>query len=91
MRINDRENLKNPDVGAQKIHNRRQGFRSGYALIRIVFGIWIRIRINRVKIWIRIHIKVKIQELSRLKMVSWRAVNAQNGGVKAQTGSLKGR
>ncbi len=77
MRIHDRENLRNQDEGAQKIHNRRQGFGSRYAWIRIVFESWIWILI-RVKSWIRIRIKVKIQELSRLKMVSWRAVNAQN-------------
>jgi hypothetical protein len=42
--------------------------------IHIVFGswIWIRIRVNS--------IEVKIQELSRLKMEPWRAVDAQNGG-----------
>jgi hypothetical protein len=34
-----------------------------------------------VKSWIRIRIKVKIQELSRLNMEPWRAVDAQNGGV----------
>jgi hypothetical protein len=27
-------------------------------------------------------VKVKIQELSRLKMEQWRAVDAQNGGLE---------
>jgi hypothetical protein len=40
--------------------------------------------------WFRIRIKVKIQELSMLKMEPWRAVAAQNGGVKAQNGGLEG-
>jgi hypothetical protein len=57
------------------------GFGSGSAWIRIVFGSWIRIRI-RVKSWIRIHINIKIQELLRLKMKPWRAVDAQNGGLE---------
>jgi hypothetical protein len=32
----------------------------------------------------RIRIKVNIQELNRLKMEPWRAVDANNGGVEAQ-------
>jgi hypothetical protein len=35
-----------------------------------------------VKSWIRIRIKVKIQKLYVIKMKPWRAVNAQNGGLK---------
>jgi hypothetical protein len=35
-----------------------------------------------VKSWIRIHINIKIQELLRLKMKPWRAVDAQNGGLE---------
>ncbi len=33
---------------------------------------------------IQICIKLKIQELCRLKMEQWRAVDAHNGGMKAQ-------
>jgi hypothetical protein len=40
--------------------------------------------LQRVKSWIPIRSKVKIQELSRLKMGPWWAVDAQNGGVEAQ-------
>jgi hypothetical protein len=43
-----------------------------------------------VKSWIRIRIsiKAKILELSRLKTEPWRAVDAQNRGVGAQYGGL---
>jgi hypothetical protein len=54
-----------------KVPLANQGFGSGFAWILIVFGSWIRIRIN-----------IKIQELLRLKMKPWRAVDAQNGGVE---------
>jgi hypothetical protein len=36
-------------------------------------------------------IKVKVQELSRLKMELWRAVDAQNEGVAAQMEALRVR
>jgi hypothetical protein len=35
----------------------------------------------REKSWIRIRIQVIIQELHRIKMDQWRAVDAFNGGV----------
>jgi hypothetical protein len=58
--------------------------------IRNIFGsqIWIRIRI-RVKNRIQIRITVEIQELWRLNMEPWRAVDAHNGGVEAQNGALE--
>jgi hypothetical protein len=39
---------------------------------------------------IRIRSKVKIQELSKLKLEPWMAVDAQNGGVETQNGGLEG-
>jgi hypothetical protein len=42
-----------------------------------MFGNWIRIR---VKSWIQICIKVKIQKLYRLKTETWRVGDADNGG-----------
>ncbi len=56
-------------------HN--QGFGSGSAWVRIVFESSTRIRI-RAKSCIRI----KIQELLRLKTESWSSVDAQNGGLE---------
>jgi hypothetical protein len=52
---------------------------SGSAWIRIILGSWIRISI-RAKSWIRVLIQVNIQELYRLKMEPWRAVDAHNRG-----------
>jgi hypothetical protein len=49
----------------------------------MLIRIWIRIRI-RVKSRIRIRILVEIQELWRLNMEPWRAVDTHNGGVEAQ-------
>jgi hypothetical protein len=48
-------------------------------LIRIILGSWIRIII-----------KVKIQELQRLKKESWWAADADKRGVRAQNGALEG-
>jgi hypothetical protein len=42
------------------------------------------------KSWIRIRIKVKIQELSRLNMEPWMAEGTHNGCVEAQNGALEG-
>jgi hypothetical protein len=49
---------------------------------RITSVLPIRIRI-RVKNLFRICIKIKIQELSWLKIEPWRAVDAQNGGLES--------
>ncbi len=58
---------------------------------RILFGSWIWIKIRFwVKSLIRIRSKVKIQELSKLKLEPWMAVDAQNGGVETQNGGLEG-
>jgi hypothetical protein len=64
---------------------------------RIIFGSKIRINIRvksririKVKSRIRIRIKVEIQELWRLTMEPGRAVEAHNGGVKAQNGAVDG-
>ncbi len=48
--------------------------------IRFIFGSLIRIR---VKSWIQIRIKNRIQQLERQNMELWRAVYAHNGGVEA--------
>jgi hypothetical protein len=61
------------------------------------FGkIWIRIRLKsrtRIKvksrIWFRIRINDKIQELWRLKIGTWRAVDAHKGGIEAQNGAVE--
>ncbi len=39
--------------------------------------------------WIRIRIRVKIQELKRLKIEPWRAVDAHNVGVEDKNGALE--
>jgi hypothetical protein len=52
-------------------------------------GMQIRIR-SIEESWIRIRIKVKIQELWRLKREPWRAADAGKGGVKAQNVALEG-
>jgi hypothetical protein len=40
--------------------------------------------------WIRINIKVKFQDLYRLKMELWRAVDTYNGSVEAlKNGALE--
>ncbi len=38
--------------------------------------------------WIRIHIRLKIPELWRLKLELWSAVDDQIGGVEAQNGAV---
>jgi hypothetical protein len=41
------------------------------------------------KRWIQVRIKVTVQELKRLKMEPWRAVDAHNGGAETHNGARK--
>ncbi len=54
-----------------------------------VFRSFIRISI-RMKCWIWIRIKDKIQEISRFKTEPRRTVDVKNGGGEVQNGGLKG-
>jgi hypothetical protein len=55
-------------------------------IVRVVLRIRIFIILGR---GIRIRIRVNIQELGRLKMVSWRAVHTHVGGLEAQNGAVE--
>jgi hypothetical protein len=58
--------------------------------IRIISGSWILIQIRiRLKRWIKIRNKAKIQEFYRLKIKPWRAVEAHNRGPGAENGALE--
>jgi hypothetical protein len=55
----------------------------GYELI----STWIRIILGS---WNRVSIKVKIQELQRLKTELWRAVDAHSGTLRLSIGAVEG-
>jgi hypothetical protein len=66
--------MSNPDIIRQMLESNPQ--MQVTSLLPYLTGIWIR-----VKYWIRIRIEVKIQEMFRLKMEPWRAVETQNGAM----------